>query len=473
MCARCGTPLARSVRFPDPDPAPAAPAQARDSESPRVPPEPEILLADQPIPAPTPEHDLAAGPATEHTPVDAMSGDEPAVAEATPNEPTAAHADQDDIEAATPDEPGDAAGDGTPPPPVRREGSTWSRLNVATRGQLRDQLGRILIGGGVGLLVLVALLALLPPTPHTGQAAQDVAVPTPTPAPPAATTSTQVPTVGASSARTIVRDASVLGQNAGLLAPQEAVQLRNGNIAVVDTGHKRLVILDAHGKLLQSVTGGAASFKDPFAVATAGGTIYVLDSAADTIDRFTLQGQYRGMMLHDPVLDRARGMALGPNGTVLVANPASNSIVTLDRSGQILHTLGGTVGAGPTNLNQPSDVASGKGGLIYILDNNNQRVQIVNAAHAFTGQRPAPASSTIASAHVLPLPDGRLLVSDPTGALLLYPPNGRAATRIVLRVNGASSGRISPLGLALATGERILITDTAGNRLLLISISKL
>jgi hypothetical protein len=199
----------------------------------------------------------------------------------------------------------------------------------------------------------------------------------------------------------------------------------------------------------------------------------VLDSAGDTIDRFTLQGQYRGTVIHDPALDRARGMALGRNGTLLVANPAGNSILMLVQSGEIVHTLGGAVGAGPTELDQPSDVASDKGGFIYILDNNNQRVQIVNAADAFTGRRPAPPSSTLASAHVLPLPDGRLLVSDPTGALLLYPANGGGATRIVLRVKGASSTRISPLGLARTTTGRVLITDTAGNRLLVISVAKL
>jgi len=208
-------------------------------------------------------------------------------------------------------------------------------------------------------------------------------------------------------------------------------------------------------------------------VATAGGTVYVLDSAGDTIDRFTQQGQYRGSVLHDPALDRARGMALGRNGTILVANPASNSVLTLTRTGQILHTLGGAVGTGPTQLSQPSDVASGKGGLTYILDNNNQRVQIVSAANTFTGQRPAPSSSTLASAHILPLPDGRLLVSDPTGALLLYPSNGGSATRIVLRVKGDSSTHISPLGLALTGRGRVLITDTTGNRLLVLSVARL
>jgi hypothetical protein len=416
----------------------------------------------------------ASDPDPEQSPADTTTGDEPAGTHPESSELPVGDAVPKNAGAATSDESLETTAVATPPPPARQQAGAWSRLNVATRGHLRDQLGRILIGGGVGLLVLVGLLALLPPTPHTGQAAQgvpQVAVPTPTPAPPA--TTIQAATVGPASAQTIVRQVAVLGEKVGLLAPQEAVQLRNGTIAVVDTGHKRLVILDARGSLLKSVTGGASSFKDPYAVASSRGTIYVLDSAGDTIDRFSLQGQYRGTVIHDPALDRARGMALGRNGTILVANPASNSILMLAQSGEIVHTLGGAVGAGPTKLDQPSDVASGKGGLIYILDNNNQRVQIVNAADAFTARRPAPPSSTLASAHVLSLPDGRLLVSDPTGALLRYPANGGSATRIVLRVKGVSPTRISPLGLALTTTGRVLITDTAGNRLLVISVAKL
>jgi DNA-binding beta-propeller fold protein YncE len=469
VCERCGTPLARSSRSPDPVSEDAILAPAAESQLPDTPPEPESELVPEPVAESSTEPQRATGPNLEQSPLEVKTGDERDVAEETP---PVTRADPEVATTATPDESEDAAVGSTPVPPTRREASTWSRLDVATRGHLRDQLGRILIGGGVGLLLLVGVLTLLPRTPHPSQAAQDVpqvAIPTPTPR----AGTTQAATSGPTSARTIVRQVAVLGQKAGLLAPQEAVQLRNGAIAVVDTGHKRLVILDAHGNLLKSVTGGASSFKDPFAVATAGGTIYVLDSTGDTIDRFTSQGQYRGTVIHDSALDRARGMALGRNGTLLVANPASNSILTLSPSGQILHTLGGAVGAGPTKLDQPSDVASGKGGLIYILDNNNQRVQIVNGADTFTGQRPAPPSSTIASAHVLALPDGRLLVSDPTGALLLYPSNGGSATRIVLRIKGGSTTRISPLGLALATRERVLVTDTSGSRLLVIPVSQL
>jgi glucose/arabinose dehydrogenase len=308
-----------------------------------------------------------------------------------------------------------------------------------------------------------------------GQAAQNVpqvAVPTPTPLPRSAKTQPAA-TTGPTSQQSIVRQVRVLGEGAGLLAPQEAVPLRNGDIAVVDTGHKRIVFLDAHGKLLKSVTAGASPLQAPFAAAVAGGMLYVLDSERDTIERFDAQGQYRSTVIHDPALHHSRGLSLGRNGTLLVANPASNSVLTLSTHGDILHTLASSVGTGPTKLDQPSDVAFGHDGSIYILDNNNRRVQIVNAAGSFSGQRPAPPSSTIASAHVLPLPDGRLVVSDPTGSLLLYPPNGGSATRIVLRVKGDPSARISPLGLALTTKGSVLVTDTMGNRILVISSSQL
>jgi DNA-binding beta-propeller fold protein YncE len=475
VCERCGMPLVRPhPTFPPPAES-ASPLPSHDSEPSVIPPEPETELEEEPVAATAPEHKPTAGSDAEQLVVAGTTSDGPAVTGVAPDELAVTGAMADDLTGAAPDEPTVAAAQPTPVPRTKQVASVWSRLKVATRGHLRDQLGRILIGAVVGLLLLVVLVALLPPTPHTNQAAQDVpqvAVPTSTLAPKSAKTQSAA-TTGPTSHQTIVREVRVLGEKAGLLAPQEAVQLRNGTIAVVDTGHKRLVFLDAHGKLLKSVTAGASPLQEPFAAAAAGGTLYVLDSERDTIDRFDAQGQYRGTVIHDPTLHHARGMALGRNGTLLVANPSTNSVLTLSRSGDILHTFAGSVGTGPTKLDQPSDVASGNNGSIYILDNNNQRVQIVNAAGTFSGQRPAPPSSTISSAHVLPLPDGRLLVSDPTGSLLLYPPNGGSATRIVLQVKGDPSARISPLGLALATGGRVLVTDTMGNRILVISSSQL
>jgi hypothetical protein len=319
------------------------------------------------------------------------------------------------------------------------------------------------------------LVAFLPATPHTGQAAQPVPqAPAPPPTPiPAPTTTQPAATTRPTSQKSIVRQVRVIGGTAGLLAPQEAVQLRDGTIAVADTGHKRVVLLDAHGNLLKSITAGATPLKEPYALAATGTTLDVLDSEGDTIDRFDAQGRFRGVVLHDPTLHHARGLSLGPQATLLVANPATDSVLTLSRSGEILHTLGGTIGAGRDQLNQPSDVATGRNGSIYVLDNNNQRVQVVTAAGSFSGQRPAPASSTLASSHVLPLPDGRLVVSDPTGSLLVYPPGRNTATRVVLRVKGNSSAPVSPLGLSLLTGGKVLITDTAGNRLLTIPSSRL
>jgi DNA-binding beta-propeller fold protein YncE len=360
-------------------------------------------------------------------------------------------------------------------PRTKGRSSLWSWSTSSRRSHLRNQLGRTLIGAGVGLLVLIVLLAFLPSTPHTGQAAPPVPqAPAPTPTPvPVAATAAPAATTEATSQKSIVRQVRVLGETAGLLAPQEAVQLRNGTIAVADTGHKRVVFLDAHGKPLKSVIAAATPLKEPYALASTGTTLYVLDAEGDTIDRFDARGHVLGVVMHDPALHHARGLALGPQATLLVANPATDSVLTVSRNGQILHTLGGTVGAEADQLDQPSDVVTGRHGSIYVLDNNNRRVQVVTATGAFTGQRPAPASSTLASSHVLALPDGRLVVSDPTGSLLVYPPAGSTATRVVLRVKGNSSTPLSPLGLSLMTGGKVLVTDTAGNRLLVIPSSRL
>ncbi len=343
------------------------------------------------------------------------------------------------------------------------------QISGAARYMLSGQRGRVVLGALGGLIVLALLLALLPGMPHSGLAqspgASGPAASTPTPVPkPAATVGTPVPALAPLG--TSVATARVVGVGAHLLAPQEAVQLHNGTIAVVDTGNKRLALLSAQGALLKSVRGGSKPFQQPYAMAASGDTIYVLDSEADFIDRFNASGAFRGEVIHDPVLHQARGMALGPHGTLVIANPSSNSVVTISTRGDILRHVGGPVGSGPDQFNQPSDVSVGGDGSVFVLDNNNQRVQVLTATGAFVRHFPAPASSTLASSHVLPLPGGRLLVSDPTGSLLLYPNETGAPTRIQVRLRGLLSTHIAPLGMSLMSSGHVLVTDTAGNRLL-------
>jgi hypothetical protein len=270
--------------------------------------------------------------------------------------------------------------------------------------------------------------------------------------------------------RTVSATAHVLSGDVSLTQPQEAVPLANGDIIVVDTGNKRLVLLDAHGRFIRTITAGAVLFQEPYAVAASSTSFYVLDTQLRAIESFDLQGRFRSQVFSSAVLDHPRGLALGLNGTFYIADPASSSIDAVSSGGTLIGKLAAPAGSNESNFNQPSDVAVSADNVLYVVDNGNLQLRALTPVGKATGHWPVPSSSTLFSAHVLPLSDGRLLVSDPAGSLLLYARGSKIPTRIVLRMPGMGSTPPSPLGMAATAGGKVLVTDNSKGRILVVSL---
>lgn len=260
------------------------------------------------------------------------------------------------------------------------------------------------------------------------------------------------------------------GEGAGLVAPREAVALPDGHIIVADTGQSSLAVLDAHGRRLSTIHAGAAPLQQPFAVVATRGGIDVLDAQRGSIERYSMTGRFEQELIHDGTLNDGRGLAAGPDGELFVANPLLNSVVVLTPEGAIERKFSSTLGAGADQFDQPSDVAVAANGTIYVLDNVNKRIKALKPSGALAAQWPAPQSDTLHSVHLLALPDGRVLASDPSGALLVYALGVANPTRLPLGGAGQSLGAVEPLGLSLTPRGQVLVTDGAGNRLLVVPI---
>jgi hypothetical protein len=334
-----------------------------------------------------------------------------------------------------------------------------------TLGRVRERLGSLearRVRGGVALVLAailysVAAIRLVPAALSTQSPSSGNA-----PAPAAVSALASVPTGLAQVER-------LLGAGAGLKSPQEAVPLPSGGVAVVDTGNARIAFLNAHGGLMSSAASGP-SLKNPYAVAASSRTVYVVDAQLGSIFQYDLHGRYLGLLAHATPLNDARGLALGPDGNLYAASPGFNAIAVVSPSG-VIRLMPGSTGGKCTQFNQPSDVAVTRSGMIYVLDNGNQRVCEMTASGTFVGEWIAPSSSTQFSSHVLPLPDGRLLLSDPAqGSLVLYARGADTPTRLIFHGKGTPLAHGTPLGLALTAGGQVLVTDGGDAQLLVVKL---
>jgi len=270
----------------------------------------------------------------------------------------------------------------------------------------------------------------------------------------------------------------ILGAEIGLLAPRMAVALSNGYIAVVDTGNRRLALLDHAGRLVRSEQAGG--LRQPVAIVAAANALYVLDAGRGAIERYDTVGRFVREVVRDRALRDGTDMALGRHDLLYVSNPRLNSIVvTLAASGKITHRIGGLRGphgANGTTFASPLTVAVGGGDKLYVLDGARDRVIALTSTGTVVAHWPAPPSDPRTPPQLLPLPDGRLLVSDPTGAILVYPADSALpvfARALMLPGRRGRRGYLhGPFGLSRTPQGDLLVADVVGNRLLVVPMPR-
>lgn len=125
------------------------------------------------------------------------------------------------------------------------------------------------------------------------------------------------------------------------------------------------------------------------------GTIYVSDSNHNRVTAFSADGRPLwnvgapiGFAGEEPAdgLGLPRGLAVMPDGSVLVADAFNFELVRLTRSGKIAARLGSR-GSRPAELNFPNDVDV-EGDLIVVADRGNDRVQVVRVVRRGAEKRP-------------------------------------------------------------------------------------
>lgn len=109
-----------------------------------------------------------------------------------------------------------------------------------------------------------------------------------------------------------------------------------------------------------------------------GNEVYIATNA-QTITRFTLDGVYLGDI---PTKVGLRGIAVGANGDVYVANDEDHDVCRYSSAGSLLGCWG-SLGAGAQQFDHPRGLTTIPGGDLVIADDYNHRISVWTGAGQF------------------------------------------------------------------------------------------
>jgi DNA-binding beta-propeller fold protein YncE len=210
-------------------------------------------------------------------------------------------------------------------------------------------------------------------------------------------------------------------------------------------------------------------------------------------------------------LDSPRGLALGPDGKVFVADTGNSRVMIFDEDGKALGSFGQR-GGEPGQLREPESVAVGADGRVYVADTGNNRVQVftdqgillfsLGSSGKEVGQFKSPTKVAVDRAdHVFVLDSGndrvqefdaaakparqlelagRDFAVDDYGYLYFLDPksgkvveeNAKAAVQGKFGTPGSGPGQFKkPEGVAVGAGGEVIVVDTGNKRVVRAELS--
>ena len=176
-----------------------------------------------------------------------------------------------------------------------------------------------------------------------------------------------------------------IGPN-GIVATLGGLQLNDPEYVAVDSNGSLYIADSGNGRVIKVTSLGAVSIvmliQRPSSIALDGsGSVYV--TGATSVSRIAPDGSLTTVL---GGLTSPRGLAVTPNGDVLVADTSLNAVRKLSSTG-VLSTIAGTGVAGfsgdgqpavAAQLNSPADLVVGSAGTIWIADSGNNRIRTLS-----------------------------------------------------------------------------------------------
>ncbi len=278
--------------------------------------------------------------------------------------------------------------------------------------------------------------------------------------------------------------------------PRSLAVAPDGSLYVVDTGNHRIQHLSPDGEVLHvwgsfadnSQTEGGAppgAFYDPWGIAVGpDGSVYVADTWNYRIQKFTADGQFLTQWSAYGTGETAstfwgpRDIKVDAQGRVYDSDTGNKRVVIFDENGGYLAQFGGA-GLLPGQLDEPVGLTLDSEGNVYVADTWNQRIQVFESSAGGLIFNPLReweivgwyGQSTENKPYLAWSSSGRLFASDPEGYRILeFDANGQFVQYWGVYGSGAD-GMILPTGLAIdAEGQGLWVADTGNHRLLHFSL---
>ncbi|MCC7369931.1 MAG: glycosyltransferase family 39 protein [Chloroflexi bacterium] len=226
-----------------------------------------------------------------------------------------------------------------------------------------------------------------------------------------------------------------------------------GHVARLDEERQRLTALQQRAPALEQVSDIAAD---------ADGFVYLADSERSLIVKLAPTGEVVATLGGEWGMYRPRGLAIGPDGRIYVADTGRNRLVIGETGGRLVKAVTPTSSFGP--FEQPTEVAVDASGRIYVGLPEIGRLAILDESGQVLGGWSMAKGNTIDSARLAVVADGAIAVTDPQESKVrLLDADGRELA--VADVPG------KPYGVASVAG-RLFVADAASGRLFIFALGQ-
>jgi len=201
--------------------------------------------------------------------------------------------------------------------------------------------------------------------------------------------------------------------------------------------------------------------KAPRAVAADGERVYVLDGTGHLLIHHRDGPEIKRVQLVKTDRGFPAGIAVAPDGTLLVADTHEYRILRLTRDGERLHAFGSGPGSGPGEFIYPQRFAF-HGGEVFVSEYGfgpNNRVQVFAPDGAFLrsfGAYGVEGAAFARACGIVATEQGEILVADAAHRILRWTPAGKYLGDFARE--GKEPGDLSyPFGMALVDGFAVAV----------------